>query len=597
MNLNFGPRAKLSLSAQFDDLCRSTSDCIACFTSSTDQIVALMQNIRFLQQTVISLNQQNTQLKESNKKLQDEVTLYQKKNASLKCALEKETAQIRRLRSGLESSQSTLHKICQLTCGNRHQDDANMDKIIETIKSGLLPRIDHGIDTTDDSLSDLDYDVTPDPYSPVSSRHNSHVNLPALSQLPSNPAKPLPSKSQVNDDHRLETVKFKLTAQIPVSRVQEQTQQDSSKTSPSSDYFSGDVAPTSSSDSTKPLRYDTKSTMKSYPSNASVVSTAISLVDDLESKKHDFVAKPLLSYESCAACQSRISFLSTYRRCTVCDAPAHSKCTEKVPLPCLRPVKSAKKKNCLSIADLVPVERPCVPPLIIHFVMELEKKGKDLSHESVYSVKVAPRVPKLVRDYIEGKRNWQFSSLPASTLAGAVKVFLSTLDEPLISFTFWRDFAATLELTTKQERSTSLWSLLMKLPGPNLDTIAYLMRHIHFMLTGNYATINEMVEAFASAFIGYPSKQPTKSEIHQIQTSKIQYRLMGVMISEIDKVFWDKCLETLVPVEGANQVKVDKWPIRSSTLILNNGARRVSIIPEGTCENGQIDPANDRAFY
>ena len=591
MNLNLAPKAKLSLAAQFDDLCRGTSDCIACFTTSTDQLTALMQNICLLQQSVISLRQQNRKLEESNKQLRDEVSLYQKKNCSLKNALEKETALIRRLRSGLETSQSTIHKICQLTCGNRHEEEANIEKIRETLKSGILPRMYNGADTTDDSLSDVDYDDTPDPYSPVANRVASSSNLPPESPPPEDTAESPRKVSQPINNHRSGTVKLKFSARLPVMK---DIQEERPKTSPSSDYFSGDTALASSSDSNKPPRYDTKSTIKSYSSNASVVSNAVSLVDELETKRHDFVSKPLLGSDSCAGCLKRISFFSNHKRCTVCDAPAHSNCIDSVPLPCLRRVKSARKKNCLSIADLVPVDRPCVPPLIILCVIELERR--DLSHQSIYSVKVPAMVPKLVREFIEGKKIPPFGTIPSATLAGAIKVFLSSLDEPLISFTFWRDFAAAVNLGTRQERSTSLWSLLMKLPGPNLDTVAYLMRHIHFVLTNKYGTLNELVEAFACSFIGYPSKQPTKSEMHQIQQNKIQIRLMSSFISDIDKIFWDKCLETMVPIQGSNQVKVDKWPIRSSTLILNNGARRVSIVPEGTCENGQIEPASDDPF-
>lgn len=588
MNLNLAPKAKLSLAAQFDDLCRGTSDCIACFTGSTDQLTCLMRNICSLQHSLITLNQRNRQLEESNKKLREEVSLYQKKNSSLKNALEKETALIRRLRSGLETSQSTIHKICQLTCGNRHEEESNIEKIRETLKSGILPRMYNGADTTDDSLSDVDYDDTPDPYSPVANRSNNlSPESPSIQDAVNKPS----SESQAINNHRSETVKLRFSARLPV--VQD-IEEEPSKASPSSDYFSGDVAPTSSSDSSKPLRYDTKSTIKSYSSNASVVSNAVSLVDELESKKHDFVCKPLLGSDTCAGCLKRITFFSNHKRCTVCDAPAHSNCADSVPLPCLRRVKSAKKKNCLSIADLVPVERPCVPPLIILCVIELERR--DLSHQSVYSAKVPAMVPKLVREFIEGKRNTQFTSIPSVSLAGAIKLFLSSLDEPLISFTFWRDFAAALNLKTRQERSTCLWSLLMKLPGPNLDTVAYLMRHMHFILTNKFGRLDELVEVFASSFIGYPSKQPTKSEMHQIQQNKIQIRLMSSFISDIDKIFWDKCLETMVPVNGSSQVKVDKWPIRSSTLILNNGTRRVSIVPEGTCENGQIEPASNDPF-
>lgn len=81
----------------------------------------------------------------------------------------------------------------------------------------------------------------------------------------------------------------------------------------------------------------------------------------------------------------------------------------------------------------------------------------------------------LVRGKIQPHR---LSQINIHVVTGALKLFLRTLKEPLITFTLWKSFVGICDLPEEMDVQTAVYALIPELPQPNRDTLAYLILHI-----------------------------------------------------------------------------------------------------------------------
>lgn len=63
-------------------------------------------------------------------------------------------------------------------------------------------------------------------------------------------------------------------------------------------------------------------------------------------------------------------------------------------------------------------------------------------------------------------------------VTGALKLFLRTLREPIITYTMWKSFTAISDLSEEMDVQTAVYALIPDLPQPNRDTLAYLILHL-----------------------------------------------------------------------------------------------------------------------
>lgn len=85
------------------------------------------------------------------------------------------------------------------------------------------------------------------------------------------------------------------------------------------------------------------------------------------------------------------------------------------------------------------------------------------------------RQDEMVRGKMQPQRLGQVN---IHVITGALKLFLRTLKEPLITFTLWKSFAGICDLTEEMDVQTALYALIPELPRPNRDTLAFLILHI-----------------------------------------------------------------------------------------------------------------------
>lgn len=599
---------KLSLAAQFDDLCRLTNGLLT-FDLSTS-FREFVKAIKPIQDELIVLRTENVLLKGEVSTLKQQLDTNERKLKTIRIAFNKEIASKNSLKNELQASCKKIDEIRQILGVSKVLEKSPFKEKLEfLISASGLPTIAETVDSTDDSLSDVSFDKSDDDLLDVTHRASIYQDIsmafapettmvkqiydskPRLSPckessgLVNGLVNGIDGKSSPSTKSNSSLVNGKSTSSLVNGCECKNSPINSPKKSASK-----------LTNMVEPLI--TASTLKSSVSATSIRSQAISLVDELEFKKHELTVKPtLVQSETCSGCLQRLTLFRSYKRCIICNMASHmtQSCIDKMPLPCLKRLPNKKKKPCtfVSIATYAPVERPCIPPILIYCVQEIEKRG--LSTPFVYLQPMSGNESKLVREFIEGKKQINMTTLDIIEISNVVKEFLTLLKEPLISFVFWRDFASTVDLVSEDERAETLLELIAKLPGPNIDTIAYLMRHFHHVIQHkcNQVEVESLVKIFSPYFIGYPSKEPTRTEVDRIKHNKLQTRLMESLIRDIDPVEWDKCL--LTTVDNGNTVK-NKWLIRTSNVRASNGSRRVSHVLGGTCEYGRIERATNKEF-
>lgn len=581
------PRAhSLSLAAQFDDLCRSSAAILKSHEYNTQHFIAFLASLQPLQTEVSKLRKENSRLKSNLVNLTSELEQEKKRLAAVRHSLSKEIESKKTLQHELDNSRTKIREIRNLLNGIEQSPYKEKLRNLVVSNSNLPPPLEE----TDDSLSGISYDQSDDDLLNKTQRLSVYSN----DHPPTTPCikKAVVSLSTLEEhDHGY----FTNGHTTPNSRT--------TSTLTEAVHLECNTVPkevvSPSPEIVRPL-INSGATLKSV-SSATSIQSHVSLVDELELKKHVFADKPfaqvfkfLPSLGACAGCLGQIKRFGSLKRCAVCGVACHSDCTDKVPLPCLRRVPNPKKKtdHFVSIATYAPSTRPCIPPLIIHCVREIERRG--LSTPLLYANPGHGTESKLVRDYIQGKRILNFASYDVNVLCNIVKEFFRSLKEPLISFIFWRDFASALDVAD-QERSEVLLEIIAKLPGPNIDTIAYLMRHFHLVIEdeSNHIEVETIARLFAPFFIGYPSKEPNKQEIEQIKKTKLQIRLMCSLLNDIEPSEWERCLT--VETNGNTEV-INYWPIRASNARMSTTSRRISQVPCGTIQNGRIERASNKVF-
>lgn len=80
---------------------------------------------------------------------------------------------------------------------------------------------------------------------------------------------------------------------------------------------------------------------------------------------------------------------------------------------------------------------------------------------------------------LQGKmRTDQLASINIHVVAGMVKSFLTSLKEPLVTYTMRDSLTRITYITDETDLQTTVCSLIPELPQPNRDTLAYLILHL-----------------------------------------------------------------------------------------------------------------------
>lgn len=510
--------AKLSLTAQFDDMCRFSNSLTqyGALEDTITQIIKSHDEMRHRYSTYelrIKKLQEELEEAKSDKKVMDmklqNVRHALVKQVNLTESLTKERDQLRQLISTVK------HFFLEEEKGqtNGPISKGSREKLISCLNVPQLETV-HEVDSQDsreDASLDgiLDYDKTDDDIFYQSQRKSSvsmsrRRSSAARKSTASRNIESSPSKANVSKRSRKEENEIAIKeTQVDTERVEEAREammemaegndepvyaqvekrvpNGTVRTLMNENHISAKVTPVFKS--AVDLKTLSSSTLRRV-SGASLISQSDKLRQyherRLENRGHNFTMKKVFRPgERCGPCEGAIRFCSNCYKCNDCNATAHPECRDKVPLPCIPITRNQPKNGRLTlVADFVNhADRPKIPALIVHVCSEIEKRG--LTEVGLYRVNGADKEIKELKDKILKSKTGMpsLTSYDVLTLCGVVKDFLKSFDDPLLPRSTWNDLARAADMPDPDDKQIGIYQVVSDLPDANRDTLAFLMLH------------------------------------------------------------------------------------------------------------------------
>lgn len=79
---------------------------------------------------------------------------------------------------------------------------------------------------------------------------------------------------------------------------------------------------------------------------------------------------------------------------------------------------------------------------------------------------------------MKGKSAPILNQLDIHVVCGALKDFLRSLSEPIVTFGLWKTFVSAIASPNRDDVVPALYQAIAELPQPNRDTLAYLILHL-----------------------------------------------------------------------------------------------------------------------
>lgn len=166
--------------------------------------------------------------------------------------------------------------------------------------------------------------------------------------------------------------------------------------------------------------------------------------DRLDVRPHSLQVKKAFKPLTCTPCLKSIGFCVKYLACSDCRTLCHVACQANLSLPCIphfTPKGVSRNGSRMLVADFTcPTTRPFVPPILVHCCKEIEKRG--LHEVGLYRKCGSDREVRELKEKFLSSKNGapNIKKCDVHVLCGVVKMFLRTLDDPIITRVLWHDF-------------------------------------------------------------------------------------------------------------------------------------------------------------
>ncbi|XP_077491002.1 rac GTPase-activating protein 1-like [Amblyomma americanum] len=268
-----------------------------------------------------------------------------------------------------------------------------------------------------------------------------------------------------------------------------------------------------------------------------------SSAEKLLTRQHSFITKTALKTDAtCGPCGKRIWFYKTIFKCSRCQSICHPQCKYQVPLPCVAPCKTLKRNRRPLISDYAPPTPPMVPALVVHCIQEVERRGLDAV--GIYRVPGAEREVRAIREQFQpGRGVPNLAKADVYAVCGALKDFLRSLSETLITKSLWQTFVEAAELEG-EDQVWSTWQAVSQLPRANRDTLALLVLHLQTVAAHPEAKmpVPSLVRIFAPTVVGFSEDKatPAPSMLGEVDQ---QYQVMETLLS-VPAEYWAQVLDS-----------------------------------------------------
>lgn len=576
--------SKLSLVAQYDDMCRLVNQLIR---ESADEEEASLNMLHGLQKRWNAREAQHERdkvdLKSEIGALQKEIKKLNRQLAESRAALVRESNEKKTV---AHEKKALMEQIKQVRILLESKEGANNSeayrkRAIKYLNAERLSPVQSDESDESDGCGDLDYDKTEEDILEPTTRARRSTNAfdEVLESLPSTEQPTLvyrylnkdSDEDNMVDEGRLRSATRRSATLAHVSEKtrssgvstrsrthQAGTGTDSNSTDDNEiervrqelkQYEAEKREKLLSANSTPNIKNQKASTL-SAKSTTSLMRSAVNLAPSTPSamKPHSFVSKKIFKPDNCGPCGGKISFYGNVVKCEECGVISHPECKEKCPLPCVKitaPNTRSRQKKIL-ISDYVNNDAdPKVPALIVHCCNEIERTD-NIKQQALYRVVArASEIEELQQKILKSKAGMpNLSKLDVHLLAGVVKRFLQSLDETLITTTLWCYFAEAVKQESSIEIRTHLaYYIANDLPKANRETLAFLMQHFHAIArfsSENNMTIKNLAKTLAPTIVGNSCRNPSQTTI--LSENKTQLQIMEALF-DIEQEFWEKFVQ------------------------------------------------------
>ncbi|KAJ0050977.1 hypothetical protein NL108_011760, partial [Boleophthalmus pectinirostris] len=170
----------------------------------------------------------------------------------------------------------------------------------------------------------------------------------------------------------------------------------------------------------------------------------------------------------------------------------------------------------------------------------IEKRG--INDQGLYRVVgVSSKVQKLLSLMIDEKSN--DVDLSASedwdvkTITSALKLYLRSLPEPLMTYGLYKDFIQPAKAGTPESRIQAVHCLVHKLPEKNRQVLGLLMKHLANVAA--HSKQNLMTVANLGVVFGPTLMRPQEETVAAIMDLKFQNIVVEILIEQHEKIFAD----------------------------------------------------------
>lgn len=267
--------------------------------------------------------------------------------------------------------------------------------------------------------------------------------------------------------------------------------------------------------------------------------------DNIHFRQHGTLSHKIILPVSCGVCKKKMTYYTTQTvKCQKCKVIVHAACEQYLPLPCVpvsapTPGHSSKRPHHNVLASYAPSEAPMIPPLVIHCVYEIEKRG--FTEEGLYRKSgCADQIKELKRELLAGDTKL-LGTADIFTVCSTLKDFLRSLDEPLVPLTMWSWFtqASSSGNEDEDDARSRLIGAVANLPQPNKETLAYLILHLQRVaqLVETKMSHESLSIVFGPCIVGYSNKS-----IQNICTEVDIVNRTVLHLLNIDAHYWNSIL-------------------------------------------------------
>lgn len=272
-------------------------------------------------------------------------------------------------------------------------------------------------------------------------------------------------------------------------------------------------------------------------------------------RAHVLQHKTLVIPDTCTVCERRMGFGRGAWKCRECRALVHGgECRDRLPTPCVplgahhgsprnghdASAANANGHNNLGlIGDYTPTSAPMVPALVVHCLKEIEARG--FNEVGIYRIPGSERDVKHLKErFMRGRGAPCLNAVDIHVLCGAVKDFLRSLSESLVTKRLWHSFVNVVDSTegkSEAEICSGLKGLIAMLPQPNRDTLAYMLLHLKRVAVEKECKMpcSNLAKIFGPTIIGYSSNQTEPTNLYN--ETRQQVMLMEWLLN-LSEDYW-----------------------------------------------------------